>query len=203
MPASAIQSAPQARKAAAPSGEPQKKEPEKKGVMEKLRALPFAAGVALMALLLALSLPVGNLRALQNATPAPFARRPGVASILEDRAAQAGNAVTAARAAGASDALTAPVEAAAAALLEAKSAREISRADQALTSAVADLTAGAQAQGESAAMLRRAADNFAEQGSFLRQEARAYDAQIQKAVRLYERLPLRALLPAPDVYEGV
>ena len=51
--------------------------------------------------------------------------------------------------------------------------------------------------------MQRAADTFAEQGSFLRQEARAYNEKAKKAERLYERLPTRALLPAPDMYEGI
>ena len=49
----------------------------------------------------------------------------------------------------------------------------------------------------------RAADDFAEQGSFLRQEARAYNKQAEKAEALYEKLPTKFVLPEPDVYEGV
>lgn len=182
---------------------PKQESERKKTPIEALRALPRSVGIALMALLIAVSLPVGNYRALQNATPTPLLRRREVVSIIEDRAAQAQNAVTVARQGGVSEALTQNVESAADALLAAKSAREVSRADQTLTSAMADLTAGANLMGESADMLRRAAANFAEQGSFLRQQARAYAQETEKAVSLYEKLPLRALLPAPDVYEGL
>ena len=49
----------------------------------------------------------------------------------------------------------------------------------------------------------RAADTFAEQGSFLRQEARAYNEKAEKAERLYEKLPTKFVLPEPDVYEGI
>ena len=52
-------------------------------------------------------------------------------------------------------------------------------------------------------MLSRAADNFAEQGSFLRQEARAYNQQAEKAEKLYESLPAKFLLRQPDLYEGI
>ena len=52
-------------------------------------------------------------------------------------------------------------------------------------------------------MLTRAADTFSEQGSFLRQEARAYNEQAQKAETLYEKLPTKGLLAQPDMYEGI
>ena len=59
--------------------------------------------------------------------------------------------------------------------------------------------------GEAAAAdaLTRAADTFAEQGSFLRQEARAYNQKAEKAEKLYEKLPTRFLLSQPDMYEGI
>ena len=52
-------------------------------------------------------------------------------------------------------------------------------------------------------MLTRAADSFAEQGSFLRQEARTYNKKAEKADRLYDRLPTKFLLTEPDMYEGI
>ena len=48
-----------------------------------------------------------------------------------------------------------------------------------------------------------AADDFAELGSFLRQQARAYNEKAEKAMALYEKLPVKALLREPDLYEGV
>ena len=48
-----------------------------------------------------------------------------------------------------------------------------------------------------------AADTFAEMGSFLRQEARAYNEKAEKAEALYETLPTKFILPEPDMYEGV
>lgn len=50
------------------------------------------------------------------------------------------------------------------------------------------------ANAEDKKMLTRAADTFAEQGSFLRQEARAYNQKAEKAEKLYEKLPTRFLL---------
>lgn len=174
----------------------------KPGMKEKLHALPMAAGVAAMILLLALSVPVGNFRALQNASPDAFYDQGDVQSILEDRIAQAGNVVTVATRAGLSADLILDISNAMEGLEEAKSAREISRADQRLTAAVAELTT-AQLSGEDEKTMRRAADNFAEQGSFLRQEAREFNRRAEKAVKLYQSLPMKFMLAEPDVYEGI
>ena len=46
-------------------------------------------------------------------------------------------------------------------------------------------------------------DEFAELGSFLRQEASAYNEKAEKAVRLYEKLPAKFMLREPDMYEGI
>jgi len=198
--------------AAAQQYAPEKKAPKqangaqvkekKSGMKEKLQATPLWAGVAVMILLLALSLPVGNFRALQNAAPGDFYGQGDVQSILEDRIAQAGNAVTVATRAGLSAELILDAENAMQALSEARSARNISRLDQKLTAAVAELTT-AELSGEDAASMQRAADNFAEQGSFLRQEAREFNRRSEKAEKLYQSLPMKFLLSAPDVYEGI
>ena len=175
------------------------------GLREKLHALPQAAGIALLALLLVVSLFVGNARALQKATPRAFLRQGNVASVVEDRAAQARNAMTVASRAGISQETMAAVEQAVSAFEQAKTARDLSRADQTMTSAVSEMVASASAmlEGENRTMLSRAADLFAEQGSFLRQEARAFNQKAQKAKSLYERLPTRFMLSEPDVYEGI
>lgn len=186
-----------------PQQQPRAAQPqEKPGMREKLHRLPQAAGIAAMGVLLALSLLVGNFRALQIATPEAFIRRDGVQSIIEDRIAQAGNVVTVATRAGLDAQLIADVSNAMEALEEAKSAQKISRADQQLTAAVAELTT-APLTGEDAATMQRAADNFTEQGNFLRQEARSYNAQAMKAKEVYRNLPTRALFSEPDFYEGI
>ena len=203
MAGSAAQQAQPARKAGAGAARETRVEPEKKLTpRERLHRLPVAAGAAIMALLLVLSLFVGNFRALQNATPKAFIRQGDVQSIVEDRADAAQNVLTVARRAGLSEEAIALVQQALGDLEQAKTARDISRADQALTAAVSELTT-ASLGGEDARSMQRAADTFAEQGSFLRQEARAYNEKAKKAERLYERLPTRALLPAPDMYEGI
>lgn len=180
-------------------------EQEKKGFMQRLRDLPQAAGIAILCALLALSLPVGNFRALQNATPGAFIRQGDVRSIVEDRVDAAKNACTVASRANMGDALVNDVQEAAAELEKAKSAQAISRADQRLTSAMSEMTvsAGDALDSENRRMLTRAADDFAEQGSFLRQEARAFNEKAKKAEALYEKLPMKFMLPEPDVYEGV
>lgn len=186
-----------------PQQQPRATQPqEKPGMREKLHRLPQAAGIAAMALLLALSLLVGNFRALQIATPEAFIKQGDVASIIEDRIAQAGNVVTVATRAGLDAQLIQDVSNAMEALGEATSAQKISRADQLLTAAVAELTT-APLTGEDAATMQRAADNFTEQGSFLRQEARSYNKQAAKAKKVYMTLPTRALFADPDFYEGI
>ena len=203
MAGSAAQQAQPARKAGAGAARQTRVEPERKVTpRERLHRLPVAAGAAIMALLLVLSLFVGNFRALQNATPKAFIRQGDVQSIVEDRADAAQNVLTVARRAGLSEEAMALVQQALGDLEQAKTARDISRADQALTAAVSELTT-ASLGGEDARSMQRTADTFAEQGSFLRQEARAYNEKAKKAERLYERLPTRALLPAPDMYEGI
>lgn len=202
MPGMAAQTAPrQAKKPAAPKRQAE----EKKSVRQKLHALPQAAGIVAMALLLVLSLFVGNFRALQNASPKAFLRYGDVKSIVEDRVDAATNARTVALRADIDPMMTDSVNSALRDMETAKTAREISRADQALTAAVSEMIAAASEtlSGENLTMLTRAADDFAEQGSFLRQEARSYNVQAEKAEKLYEKLPTKFLLAEPDVYEGV
>ena len=173
---------------------------KKQSLRDKLHHLPVAAGVAIMAALLVVSLFVGNFRALQRVTPKDFLRQGDVKSIVEDRITAANNVVSVAGRLGLEG--TQAVHDAISAMESAKSAREISRADQALTAAVSMLTT-AELSGEDARSMMRAADDFAEQGSFLRQEARSFNQKAQKAEKLYDGLPAKFMLPEPDIYEGV
>ena len=187
----------------APAGAPKnQRAPQKESgsLKEKLYALPQAAGIAIMIATLVLSLFIGNFRALQNATPKAFLRQGDVKSIVEDRIDAAMNVASVADRLDLGEVQT--VYNAAEALEEAKTAREISRADQALAAAVSRLTT-APLSGEDARSMMRAADDFAEMGSFLRQEARAYNEKAEKAEKLYEKLPTKFILPEPDLYEGV
>ena len=185
------------------SANAQKRGEEKKG--RPLAGLSQAAGAAIMAVLLVASLFVGNFRALQRATPKAFLRQGDVASIIEDRLDAAGNAQMVAMRAQLDALLTDPVTEAITALEQAKTARDISRADQKLTAAVSEMVAEAKDRldSENRTMLQSAADDFAEQGSFLRQEARSFNQQAEKAEALYEKLPTKFLLAQPDVYEGI
>ena len=173
---------------------------KKQDMKEKLHDLPVAAGVAIMAVLLVISLFVGNFRALQRATPKDFIRQGDVKSIIEDRIDAAQNVVSVAGRVGLDG--TQDVINAITALEKAKSARAISRADQQLTAAVSRLTT-AQLAGEDERNMLRAADDFAEMGSFLRQEARSFNQKAEKAEKLYEKLPTKFLLAEPDMYEGI
>ena len=205
MPAMAAQQPPK-KAADAPKGTgaqasaPQKK--ENGGFMARLRDLPQAAGIAILALLLVISLFAGNFRALQNATPRAFLRQGDVKSIVEDRIDAAQNVLTVAQRNGLSTSAIAAAGSAVKELEKAKTAQAISRADQALTSTISELTT-AQLTGEEERSMLRAADDFAEQGSFLRQEARAYNKEAKKAEELYEKLPTKFVLPEPDIYEGI
>lgn len=201
MASAAVQQMPRKAPKTPQSGGRQKQESPK----EKLYRLPRAAGIAIMAALLVLSLFVGNFRALQNATPTAFLRQGDVKSIVEDRIDAAQNAQTVAQRAGLDAALFDAVDNAVNAMESARTAREISRADQALSAAVSEMIdrAGDALSGENLTMLTRAADSFAEQGSFLRQEARAYNKEAEKADKLYDRLPTKFLLAEPDMYEGI
>lgn len=170
------------------------------GLKDRLYSLPQAAGMAIMAVLLVIALFAGNFRALMGAQPGDFIRQGDVKSILEDRVDAAQNVITVASRAGLDG--IADVENAINALESAKTARAISRADQALMMAVSRLTT-AQLEGEEARNMLRAADDFAEQGSFLRQEARSFNKKAEKAEKLYNGLPARFVLPEPDMYEGI
>ena len=170
------------------------------GLKGKLQRLSPAAGVAIMAALLVLALFVGNFRALQMATPKDFLRQGDVKSIVEDRIDAAMNVASVADRLGLGEVQT--IYNAAEALEEAKTARDISRADQDLASAVSRFTTS-PLEGEDARSMMRAADDFAEMGSFLRQEARAFNEKAEKAEKLYEKLPTKFILPEPDMYEGI
>ena len=185
MPAYATQSAPKQAQ-----GNPQQQKQPKQEAPKGLAALPQGAGVAALVVMLALALPIGNFRALQ--------------SIVEDRISAAQNAVTVAQRGSVSQTTLDDVSSAIKAMQSAKTARDISRADQQLTVAVSQLVDDANlTSAEDERMLTRAADTFAEQGSFLRQEARSYNQKAEKAEKLYEKLPTKFLLAQPDMYEGI
>lgn len=200
--AAATRNAPKREAYSAPSSGA-KQEKDNRG--SALQNIPQAAGVAVMVLLLIASLFVGNFRALQRATPRDFLRQGDVKSIIEDRLDAAGNAMTVAKRAGLDSETFDQVDNLVHAMEEAETAREISRADQDLTAAVTEIifAAGERLDSEGRAMLQSAADDFAEQGSFLRQEARSFNEQAEKAEALYEKLPTKFLLAEPDVYEGL
>ena len=202
MAAAAAQKAPEKKKKTA-GWNTSAPDAKKAGLREKLYDLPQAAGVAILCVMLVISLFVGNFRALSGATPKAFLRQGDVKSIVEDRIGAAENVIGVARRI---DLNGGDIDAAVSALAryeEAGNAREISRADQALSAAIAELTTADIADSEAARSMRYAADAFAEQGSFLRQEARAFNEKAEKAEKIYESLPTRFLYDEPDMYEGI
>ena len=80
MPAYATQTAPKQTQNS--QQQPKKQKPE---APKGLAALPQSAGIAALVVMVALALPIGNFRALQNATPQAFIRQGDVKSIVEDR----------------------------------------------------------------------------------------------------------------------
>ena len=206
MPQMAAQHAPQqAPKGTGTAADASAKRQEKRGAMQRLHDLPQAAGVITLVLMLVAALFVGNARAFFRVSPGAFLKQGDVASIIEDRLDAAGNALTVASRSDISQTMLDNVREAMDAMEQAHTAREISRSDQRLTSAVSEMVAEAskELEGENLTMITRAADDFAEQGSFLRQEARTYNEQALEAEALYEKLPTAFILPEPDVYEGI
>ena len=202
MAAAAAQKAPEQKKKTA-GWNTSAPDAKKAGLREKLYDLPQAAGVAILCVMLVISLFVGNFRALQGATPKAFLRQGDVKSIVEDRIGAAENVIGVARR---MDMNSGDIDAAVSAITRyenAENAREISRADQVLSAAIAELTTADIADSEAARSMRYAADAFAEQGSFLRQEARAFNEKAEKAEKIYESLPTRFLYAEPDMYEGI
>ena len=161
------------------------------------------AGIAIMVLLLVVSLAVGNGRALSKATRKTFLRQGEVAALITERVNGAKNVESVAERADLETTYYTAVDAAAASLSSAKTAREVSRADQKLTSAVGDMSSAAFGYFGENAELKRAMDTYNDAGNMLRQEARAYNEAAKKAQNLYERLPFRFLFGEPDVYEGI
>ena len=169
------------------------------------KTLPQTAGIVIMVVLLVASLFVGNMRALQKAEPASFMKQGEVASIVDNRAGAAMNAETVAKRAALDATYFTAVETAVSAFKDAKSARDLSRADQELTTAVSEMTAEAKQQlsEEDQRLLSVAADNFTEQGNFLRQEARDFNTKAEKAQKVYDKLLTKFVLSQPDYYEGL
>ena len=124
MAAGAWQQAPDPRQAKTQGTPKRQAAPEAKhtGMKERLHALPQAAGIAAMIVMLVLALFIGNFRALQNATPKAFLRQGDVKSIVEDRIDAAMNVASVADRLGLGEVQT--VYNAAEALEEAKTARE-------------------------------------------------------------------------------
>ena len=120
MPAYATQSAPKQAQ-----GNPQQQKQPKQEAPKGLAALPQGAGVAALVVMLALALPIGNFRALQNATPQAFIRQGDVKSIVEDRISAAQNAVTVAQRSSVSQTTLDDVSSAIKAMQSAKTARDI------------------------------------------------------------------------------
>ena len=119
MPAYATQTAPKQTQNS--QQQPKKQKPE---APKGLAALPQSAGMV------ARALPIGIFRALQNATPQAFIRQGDVKSIVEDRISAAQNAVTVAQRSSVSQTTLEDVNNAIKAMQSAKTARDISRADQ-------------------------------------------------------------------------
>ena len=193
------------KQAPARQNAPKKTNGQQPKTQAKRPAVSRPVGIAVMAVLLCASLFVGNMRALGKATPKDFLRQGDVSALVEERVKSARNAETVAKRAGLDSAVYQAVEDAAKAVETARSARALSRADQALASAVGDMAGSAAGSltGQDPQLLTGAMDTFNDAENMLRFEARSFNEKAEKALSLYERLPLRALLAQPDYFEGL
>ena len=161
------------------------------------------AGIAVGVVLLCAALVVGNGRALQKATPTSFLRQGSVASLVDERITSAKNAESVAKQANLEATYYTEVETAADSLKKAKTAREVSAADQALMTAVGNMTGAASSVLTGNTHLTNAMDTFNDAGNMLRYEAQDYNKKAEKAKKVYEGLPFKFLFGQPDYYEGV
>ena len=181
------------------AGQTRQKQPEK-----ETKLVPHTLGIAVMVVLLVLSLIVGNIRALQNATPPSFLKQGDVATIIDQRSASAGNVAKVLEQFSTSKTELDAIRGKADELKKAKTARSISIVNQELQAMVSDAVGGATGgTSENQRMLSRAADNFTEEGNFLRQEGMQYNQKAEKARKVYDGLLMKFMLPQPDVYEGL
>ena len=189
--------------AAQKAPETNRKENTKAQVRNQAPKITQGVGIAIMVVLLAVSLAVGNGRALSKATPKAFLRQGDVAALLQERVNGAKNAETVSKRADLETTIYTAVDTAASALTAAKTAREVSRADQQLSTAVGDMVSAASGYLGQNSDLTRAMDTYNDAGNMLRQEARAYNQAADRAKKVYDALPLRFLFSEPDYYEGI
>lgn len=181
-----------------------KKAAKKHGKLSQLlEKIPYAAGIALCVILLCASLVAGNARALSAATSKAMDAWE-VSEYIDGRVGEARNLLTLCERNGVSQELAAALEDAINALDDAN-ARDVSAVisgNQALETAASNVSAALLAGNLSASdekALSSTMDDFREQGNFLRQQARAYNAEAADALTLYNKLPAKFLLPRPAV----
>lgn len=167
-----------------------------------LEKIPYAAGIALCVAMLCVSLLIGNARALSSAT-AQAMDSWTVSEYVSGRVGEARNLLTLCKRNDVSGELTAALEDAADALSKAANAgvSEVISLNQQLETAASNVSAALLAGDLSASderSLSATMDDFREQGNFLRQQAREYNQSVADALELYNKLPTKFLLKAPE-----
>ena len=178
-----------------------KKEKPHGKIGRALEKIPYAAGVALCVLMLALSLFTGNARALSMANgQAMEAWR--VSNYVSGRIGEARNLLKLCERNDISFELVNALEEAIDGLERAQGVADTMRGNQTLETAASNVSA-ALLEGDLSSSdeksLSRVMDELREQGNFLRQQARTYNEKATEALELYRKLPARFLLKAPEI----
>jgi hypothetical protein len=167
-----------------------------------LARIPYGLGIALCVVILAISLLAGNARALSSATGEAM-QRWQVQEYVSGRIGEARNLLTLCDRYGISAELTAALSSAADQLASAgKDIADTVAYNQQLETAASNVAAAlleSDLSGADEKSLARVMDDFREQGNFLRQQAREYNQKAQDALALYNKLPTRFLLKAPEI----
>lgn len=180
-----------------------KKAPKPHGKLGRfLEKIPYAAGIALCVAMLIVSLFAGNARAL-SAAKSEAMEAWTVSEYVSGRVGEARNLLTLCERNDISPELTQALKDASDALSKAANGgvSEVVTLNQQLETAASNASA-ALLSGKLSASDERALsstmDDFREQGNFLRQQAREYNEKAADALALYNKLPTKFLLSAPE-----
>lgn len=172
----------------------------------KLHHMPQITGIIIMIFILIASIYVGNWRTLSH----QVAQAENLLNIEEAVQMRAGEASNMLALAGRNNIPQAAVDAltkARDALTKAQGGHNISVADIALQEAMAEVESALRSDTglseEDRTNVQRVRDNFDSAGNMMRQRAREYNLEIERARTTYRSLPFRFALPEPQSYEGV
>lgn len=170
-------------------------------ITQLLAKIPYALGIVLCVGILALSLVTGNARALNKANSSAM-KAWQVTSYTQDRVGKAKNLLKLCERYTISEELVTALNDAVADMGSAKGVRGVTEANSTLQTAASNvssaLLSGNLSSGDEKS-LKNTMDDFNEQNNFIRQQARTYNEKAQKALDVYNSLPTKFLLKAPEV----